>query len=123
MKFFILSLALASVEGHMTASYGHSAAYPTYQALGGQSIHGHNGHSVYSPLDVIYKPHIHNEQNRPSNPWGVGETTTQTGPTNVIDKSTWFSPYSQYSPVRIPYVAANPLDTRYAKCNINTANP
>ena len=31
-------------------------------------------------------------------------------------------PYAQYSPVRIPYVAANPINTQYAKCNINTTS-
>lgn len=61
MKSFALALALASVEGHMTASYGHSAAFPTYQAVGTQSVLGHNGHAVYSPIDVIVKPHVHNE--------------------------------------------------------------
>ena len=90
--------------------------------MGTHSIYGHNGTAAYSPLDVIYKPHIHIDHNTPTNPWGVGATTTSVASSTVLDKSKWFSPYAQYSPVRIPYVAASPSDnqTRYAKCNIVT---
>ena len=37
-----------------------------------------------------------------------------------IDKSTWYGPYQQYSPVRIPYMPGTATTTQYAICNTGT---
>ena len=60
-----------------------------------------------------YHPQVYNQA---ADPWALTATTKSVAATSVVDKSTWYSPYQQYSPIRIPYVPANHSDTRYASC-------
>ena len=112
MKTFALALALASVEAH-----GYGYATPAYP----------NAYPTYATASTI--PHTHYQassynSNYPysskSDPWGVNGTTKTVASSTVIDKSTWYSPYQQYSPVRIPYVPGNEGVTRFAKCDTTT---
>ena len=35
---------------------------------------------------------------------------------STVDKSTWYSPYQQYAPIKIAYKPASPKKTTYAVC-------
>ena len=72
---------------------------------GVQAFHyGYTGH---------YHPQVYNQA---ADPWALTATTKSVAATTTVDKSKWYSPYQQYSPIRIPYVPANHTDTRYASC-------
>lgn len=60
-----------------------------------------------------YHPQVYNQA---ADPWALTATTKSVAATTTVDKSKWYSPYQQYSPIRIPYVPANHTDTRYASC-------
>ena len=57
MKIFTLAVALSAVEAHYNNAYGHTGygTYP-YYAFGARpatSLVGHNGGTIYSPIDVV----------------------------------------------------------------------
>ena len=91
MRSFALALAIAGVEAH--GGY----VQPTTHFHGYAPTPGHYHAQAYnSGLDA----------------WATGATTvTPTVTPTVIDKSKWYSPYQQYSPIRIPYVPADHPDT------------
>ena len=54
---------------------------------------------------------------------GYGHGHSHTHDSNsTVDKSTWWSPYQQYSPIRIPYKPAGNKKTTYAICDIDDTN-
>ena len=65
-----------------------------------------------------YGTHSHAGYGNVANPWQTGTSTS----VNVVDKSKWYSPYQQYSPIRIPFVPAQHAGTRYARCEIPMHN-
>ena len=69
--------------------------------------------SYYYPTSG-YGTHSHAGYGNVANPWLTGSDTTL----KVVDKSKWYSPYQQYSPIRIPFVPAQHAGTIYARCEL-----
>ena len=61
-----------------------------------------------------YGTHSHAGYGNVANPWLTGTSST----VSVVDKSKWYSPYQQYSPIRIPFVPAQHAGTKYARCEM-----
>ena len=54
--------------------------------------------------------------------YGHGHSHTHDTSSSTVDKSTWWSPYQQYSPIKIQYKPAGNTKTTYAVCDINAAD-
>ena len=73
-------------------------------------MHSSHGHS-----------HTHTHPTPSYNPWENVHTHDDDDDDDV-DKSTWYSPYQQYSPPKIAYKVVSDKTTRYASCEVNSTN-
>jgi hypothetical protein len=93
MRAFAAALAISATEA-VSSHYYPSSSYGSY---------GTHSHAGYGNI---------------ANPWLAGSSST----VSVVDKSKWYSPYQQYSPIRIPFVPAQHAGTKYARCEITFQN-
>ena len=116
MKAFSLALALITVEAAEWSNQGYTTS--THYPAGG---YGHGGHS-HGMHSSHGHSHTHTHPTPSYNPWENVHTHSDDDDDDSVDKSTWYSPYQQYSPPKIAYKVVSDKTTRYASCEVNSTN-
>ena len=117
---FALALALIGVEAGYQGGYGGYGGYnshaPRYTTPTHYPAGGYGG--PHGPQSQVQ----HTHPTPTYNPWENVHTHDKDADDDDVDKSTWYSPYQQYSPPKIEYKVISAKTTQYAACEINENN-